>query len=361
MADTIAEDEHGEEDERTEEKRQAPDPDDASKPVSPDELTRASWMFVLRKTAREFGADQCTDLAAALTYYAVLSVFPALLVMVSLLGVLGQGQRTVNAMLQVAGGLIPASALDLLRPTIEQVVESRSAGLTLLVGALGALWSASGYVGAFGRSLNRIYEIAEGRPAWKLRPLQLVLTLAALILAAAVAFMLAVSGPVAKAVGNAIGLGAAAQTVWALAKWPVILIFVTLAVAILYYTTPNVRQPRFRWLSIGSAVAIVVWVVASVGFGFYVSNFGSYNKTYGALAGVIVFLLWLWLTNVALLFGAELNAELERGRQLQAGIHAERELQLPPKDTRVVERKKVAADKDVRLGRRLRPTRGRRE
>ncbi len=361
MTDTSAEDERGEEDERTEEKRQAPDPDDPSKPVSPHELTRASWMFVLRKTAREFGADQCTDLAAALTYYAVLSLFPALLVMVSLLGVLGQGQRTVNSMLEVAGGLVPASALDLLRPTIEQVVESRSAGLTLLVGALGALWSASGYVGAFGRSLNRIYEIAEGRPAWKLRPLQLVLTLVALILAAAVAFMLAVSGPVAKAVGNAIGLGAAAQTVWALAKWPVILIFVTLAVAILYYTTPNVRQPRFRWLSIGSAVAIVVWVVASVGFGFYVSNFGSYNKTYGALAGVIVFLLWLWLTNAALLFGAELNAELERGRQLQAGIHAEHELQLPPKDTRVVEKKKAAEDKDVRLGRRLRRTRGRRE
>ncbi|SUE32570.1 putative ribonuclease BN [Mycolicibacterium gilvum] len=209
--------------------------------------------------------------------------------------------------------------------------------------------------------MNRIYEIDEGRPAWKLRPLQLVLTLAALLLAAAVAFMLAVSGPVAAAVGNAIGLGAVAQTVWALAKWPVILVLVALVVAILYYATPNVQQPKFRWLSIGSAIAILVWVTASVGFGFYVSNFSNYNKTYGSLAGVIVFLLWLWLTNLALLFGAELDAELERGRQLQAGIPAESELQLPPKDTRVVDKNQKADEEDIQRGRQLRHTKGQRE
>ncbi|MCV7290248.1 YihY/virulence factor BrkB family protein [Mycolicibacterium wolinskyi] len=344
--------------EQTQEKAQAPHPDDPRKPDSPDDLTKASWWYVLRKTAREFSADQCTDLAAALTYYAVLSLFPALLVMVSLLGVFGQGQRTTDAMLEAAGDVVPASALDLLRQPIEQVVESPSAGVTLLVGVLGALWSASGYVGAFGRAMNRIYEVGEGRPAWKLRPQQLLLTLVALILAAAVAFMLAVSGPVAETLGNIIGLGSAAQTAWAIAKWPVILVFVMLAVAILYYATPNVQQPKFRWLSIGSAVAIVVWVIASVGFGFYVSNFGSYNKTYGALAGVIVFLLWLWLTNLALLFGAELDAELERGRQLQAGIPAERDLQLPPKDTRVIEKNEAAEEKYVKLGRRLRRGRG---
>ena len=344
--------------EQTQEKAQAPQPDDPRKPDSPDDLTKASWWYVLRKTAREFSADQCTDLAAALTYYAVLSLFPALLVMVSLLGVFGQGQRTTDAMLEAAGDVVPASALDMLRQPIEQVVESPSAGVTLLVGVLGALWSASGYVGAFGRAMNRIYEVGEGRPAWKLRPQQLLLTLVALILAAAVAFMLAVSGPVAETLGNIIGLGSAAQTAWAIAKWPVILVFVMLAVAILYYATPNVQQPKFRWLSIGSAVAIVVWVIASVGFGFYVSNFGSYNKTYGALAGVIVFLLWLWLTNLALLFGAELDAELERGRQLQAGIPAERDLQLPPKDTRVIEKNEAAEEKYVKLGRRLRRGRG---
>ncbi|MBW0016772.1 MAG: YihY/virulence factor BrkB family protein [Mycobacterium sp.] len=343
----------------TEERKRAPDPDDPSKPGSPGELTRAAWLFVLRKTAREFSNDQCTDLAAALTYYAMLSVFPALLVMVSLLGVLGQGRRTTNALMEAAAGLAPASAIDTLRQPLEQVVENPSAGLTLIFSALGALWSASGYVGAFGRAMNRIYEIAEGRPVWKLRPLQLVLTLAGLVFAAAVALMLAISGPFTRAVGNALGLSDADQTVWTVGKWPVILVLVSLTVAILYYVTPNVRQPKFRWVSVGALVAIAVWALASAGFGVYVSHFGSYNKTYGALAGVIVFLLWLWITNLALLFGAELDSELERGRQLQAGIVAERELQLPPKDTRVVEKNQAAEEKDIRRGRRLRRTRGR--
>jgi membrane protein len=345
----------------TEDRKRAPDPDDPSKPDSPDELTKASWLFVLRKTAHEFSKDHCTDLAAALTYYAVLSVFPALLVMVSLLGVFGQGRRTTNALLDVAADLVPASAVDILRAPIDQVVENRSAGLALVFSVLAALWSASGYVGAFGRAVNRIYAFAEGRPVWKLRPLQLMLTLAALVLVAAVAFMLAISGPVAHAVGKAIGLGNAAQTVWAVARWPVILVLVIVAVAILYHATPNVRQPKFRWLSIGSVVAIVVWALASVGFGLYVSNFGSYNKTYGALAGVVVFLLWLWITNLALLFGAELDVELERGRQLQAGIAAERELQLPPRDTRIVEKKEAAEEKYIEYGRRLRRSRGNRD
>ena len=346
---------------RTEERKRAPDPDDPSKPESPHDLTRASWLFVLRKTAREFTNDQCTDLAAGLTYYAVLSLFPALLVMVSLLGVFGQGRRTTDALLDAAGDLMPASAVDLLRQPIVQVVDNPSAGFALIASTLAALWTASGYVGAFGRAMNRIYEVAEGRPIWKLRPLQAGLTLAGVALVAAVALMLVISGPVANAVGEAIGLGEAAQTAWTVAKWPVILVCVSLAVAILYYVTPNVQQPRFRWLSIGAGVAIAAWAAACVGFGFYVTNFGSYDKTYGALGGVIVFLLWLYITNVALLFGAELDAELERGRQLQAGIAAERELQLPPKDTRVVEKNEAAEEKDIKRGRWLRHTRGRRE
>lgn len=341
-------------------RKHAPDPDDPSKPESPDDLTQASWLFVLRKTLREFRNDQCTDLAAALTYYAVLSVFPALLVLVSLLGVVGQGRRTTDALLDVAAGVAPASAVDMLRQPIDHLVENRSAGVALVVSALAALWTASGYVGAFGRSMNRVYGYAEGRPVWKLRPLQLLLTLAALVLAAAVASMLAISGPITHAVAAALRIGGAAQMVWTLAKWPVMLLLVALVVAILYYATPNVRQPKFRWLSIGSLVAIVIWALASVGFGFYVSNFGHYDGTYGALAGVIVFLLWLWITNVALMFGAELDAELERGRQLQAGIAAERDLQLPPKDTRVVEKDEAAQKKDRRRGRWLRRTRGRR-
>ena len=341
-----------------EETADAPDPDDPAKPDSPTDLSRPSVLYVLRKTMREFGTDQCTDLAAALTYYAVLSVFPALVVVVSLLGVFGQGQRTTAAVLEMVGQLGPSSAVDTLRDPIQQLVESPSAGFALVIGIGGALWSASGYIGAFGRALNRIYEVEEGRPVWKLRPLQLVLTLVGLVAAAAVAFMLAVSGPVADAVGNAIGAGAIAHTAWNIARWPVILILVILAVAVLYHSSPNVQQPSFRWLSIGAAVAIVIWALASAGFGFYVGNFGSYNKTYGALAGVIVFLLWLWITNLALLFGAELDAELERGRQLQAGIAAERDLQLPPRDNQVAKKNEAKEAQDIARGRALRKSHG---
>jgi len=335
-----------------------PDPDDPRKPDSPTDLTKPSLLFVLRKTVREFQQDQCTDLAAALTYYAVLSLFPALLALVSLLGVFGQGRKTVDAVLDTASGVVPGDAMDLLRQPIEQLVQSPSAGIALVTGLLGAVWSASGYIGAFGRAMNRIYEIDEGRPVWKLRPLQLVLTLAGLLLAAAAAVMLAVSGPVAESVGNAIGVGSIAVTTWNIAKWPVILVCVVAAVAVLYYATPNVKQPKFRWLSIGAGFAILTWLAASVLFGFYVANFGSYNKTYGALAGVIVFLLWLWITNLALLFGAELDAELERGRQLQAGLPAERDLQLPPRDTRVVDKNDAAEQKDIERAEELRRSRG---
>lgn len=338
---------------------ETPDPDDPRKPESPTDLTRPSLMYAMRKAVREFQSDQCTDLAAALTYYAVLSIFPALVVMVSLLGVFGQGRRTVDALLDIAGDVAPASSLDSLRPTIEQLVNSPTAGFALVVGIVGAVWSASGYVGAFGRAMNRIYEIDEGRPVWKLRPVQLLLTLVGLVMAAAVVFLLAISGPVAHAIGDAIGLGDAAVTVWNVLRWPLILVFVVAAVAILYYVTPNVQQPKFRWISGGAALAIVVWILASVVFGLYVANFGSYNKTYGALAGVIVFLLWLWITNLALLFGAEVDAEVERGRQLQAGLPAEHELQLPMKDDHNIRKEQAAEKKDVKRARRLRLSRGR--
>jgi membrane protein len=333
----------------------------SGKPDSPTELTKHSWLYVLRKTGREFQRDQCMDLAAALTYYAVLSLFPALLVMISLLGVVGQGSSTTATLLDILSHLAPSSVVDVLRQPIQQAVQNRSAGFALIVSSLAALWSASGYLGAFGRAMNRIYGVQEGRPVWKLRPIQLLLAFFGLILAAAVAVMLTVSGPVAKAIGNAIGLGNTALTVWNIAKWPVILVFVAVAIAILYYVTPNVEQPKFRWVSVGSTVAVLVWVVTSLLFGFYVSHFGSYNKTYGALGGVIVFLLWLWITNLALLFGAELDAELERGRELQAGMPAERDLQLPPKDSRGVKRSEASEEEDVERGRLLRQTHGQRQ
>ncbi|WP_460359129.1 YihY/virulence factor BrkB family protein [Mycobacterium sp. ZZG] len=336
-----------------------PPADDPKKPDSPSDLTRPSLMFVLRQTASQFSRDQCTDLAAALTYYAVLSLFPALVVVMSLLGVLGQGERTADSILQIIDDVSPGAAVDVLREPIENLVNSPSAGIALVAGVLGALWSASGFVGAFGRAMNRIYEVEEGRPAWKLRAQQLLLTLVGLVVAAAVVLLLAVSGPVAEAVGGYLGIGQTGLAIWNVARWPALLALVIVGVAMLYYLSPNVRQPRFRWISVGAAIAILTWVVASLGFGFYVANFGNYNKTFGTLAGVIVFLLWVWLTNLALLFGAEIDAELERGRQLQAGIKAEDTLKLPLRDTTVIDKNRVKERQNRLRGRKLRRSRGR--
>jgi membrane protein len=337
--------------------RAAADPEAAGKPESPAQLTSPSWKYIARKTFREFSDDQCTDLAAALTYYAVLALFPALLALVSLLGLVGQQGKT-DQLIGVLADMGAGSVADTLRGPLQQLTENSSAGLALAVGVAGALWSASGYVGAFGRAMNRVYEIREGRPFYKLRPLMMVITLAAVILAGLVAIGLVVSGPVARAVGDAIGMGDTAVTVWAIAKWPVLLGLAALAVAILYYATPNVRQPRFRWISVGATIAILTWVIASALFGLYVSQFANYNKTYGSLAGVIIFLLWLWITNLALLFGAELDAEMERGRQLQAGIPAEHDIQLPARDTRVIDKADAKDARDIEQGEQLRRSRG---
>jgi membrane protein len=343
-----------------ERERTAPAPDAAGKPDSPSDIAKPTWGNSLRKAVREFMDDQCTDLAAALTYYSVLALFPGIIALLSLVGLVGQQQQTVDTLLQILRDIGASSAADTLEPTITQLAQSQGAGLALVIGLLTALWSASGYVNAFSRGMNRIYEIDEGRPVWKLRPVMLLITLVTVLLAAVVAIGLVLTGPAAEAVGRAIGLESTAVTVWSIAKWPVLLAVVVLIVALLYYATPNVKQPKFRWISVGAIIAIVVWVVASAAFGFYVANFSSYDKTYGSLAGVIAFLLWLWITNLALLFGAEVDAELERGRQLQAGIAAEEELQLPPRDTRKSEKAAAKEQQDIERGRRLRESRGRR-
>ena len=332
-------------------------PDASGKPESPTQLTRPSWKYVARKTLREFSDDQCTDLAAALTYYSVLALFPALLALVSLLGLFGQAGKT-GQLVDVLSEMGAGSVADTIKGPLEQLTATSSAGLALVIGVVGALWSASGYVGAFGRAMNRIYEIEEGRPFWRLRPLMIVITLAAVILAGLVAIGLVVSGPVARAIGDAIGLGETAVTIWGIAKWPVLLGLAAVVVAILYYATPNVQQPTFRWISLGAVLAIITWVLASALFGLYVSQFSNYNKTYGSLAGVIIFLLWLWITNLALLFGAEKNAEKERRRQLQAGIPAEDELQLPPRDTRVIDKNAAKDARDIKQGQQLRNSHG---
>ena len=334
--------------------RSMPESEAVEKPEGPTDLKKPSVKYVLRKTLREFSEDQCTDQAAALTYYAVLAVFPAALALLSLLGVVGQATRAVDTVLEVLRPLVAADTLSTFEPVLRSMATSQGASFTLVIGLAGALWSASGYVGAFGRAMNRVYEIDEGRPFWKLRPLMILITLIAVTLSALVLVMLVVSGPVAEAIGNVIGLGSLAVTVWQFAKWPVLLVLVMLVVAMLYYATPNVKQPKFRWISVGAGIAIVIWVIASVAFAFYVANFGNYNKTYGSLAGVIVALLWLWITNLALLLGAEIDSELERGRELQAGIPAEKELQLPVRDTRNIKKARKKEKQDIEKGRAIR-------
>lgn len=334
--------------------RTAPDPESSAKPDTPADITKATWWYSLKSAFREYQDDQCTDLAAALTYYAVLSLFPALLAVVSLLGVFGQGEATTNAILDLLRNVGQSDAANELEGPISSMVGAQGAGLTLVIGIAGALWSASGYVGAFGRAMNRVYEIDEGRPIWKLRPAMLLLTTVLVMMAGLIIVAMALSGSLAQEVGDLIGLGSGAVTTWNIAKWPVIVILAILMIALLYYFTPNVRQPKFRWVSPGAGLALLIAILASIAFGFYVANFGKYNKTYGSLAGVIVFLLWLWIVNNVLLLGAEFDAELERGRQLQAGVKAEETLQLPPRDTRQSEKAEEKEEKAIAQGRDLR-------
>lgn len=337
----------------------APHPEDDRKPDSPAEITKPTWKYILRTTIREFSADGCTDLAAGLTYRTVLSIFPALIAVVSVLSLLGQGGGTVTAVLDEAEGVVPSDTWGTVRPALESVLTAPAPGLGLILGLLVALWSASSYVKAFGRAMNIIHEVPEGRGGIKLNVQMYLLTALILVLGAVALMVLVLSGPVAEAVGSAIGLGSAAITVWSIAQWFLLAFVVVLVVALLYYATPNVQQPKFRWVSVGALIAIVVAVLASVGFFFYVSNFGNYNATYGALAGVIIFLLWIYIINAILLFGAEVDSEVERGRELQAGMPAEETLQLPARDTKASAKKAKKHQEDVERARHLRRSAGR--
>jgi len=301
-------------------------------PDGPTDLPKRSWLQTLKRTFREFKEDDLTDWAAALTYYAVLSIFPALIALVSMVGLIADPATITRVLTDTVSSLGPKSAVDTFKGPIESITSSQSrAGLGLILGLAGALWTASGYVGAFMRASNSIYEIEEGRPFYKLRPLQILVTLILELMLAIVVVALIVSGPLATAIGNAVGLGDTALTIFNIVKWPVLLVIVSLMLAVLYYAGPNAKLPGFQWISPGSVVAVVIWIIASAAFAFYVSRFGSYDKTYGTLGGVITFLVWMWITNIAVLFGAELNAELERSRELAAGQPAEDEIQLPPR------------------------------
>ncbi|MCL3862793.1 YihY/virulence factor BrkB family protein [Actinotalea sp. K2] len=340
-------------------KRDAPAPDDARKPDSPDDLTKPSWKYILTKSLREFTKDGSPDSAAGLTYWAVMALPPALLALLSLLGLFGNSQQIIDDVLAEAGGLAGEETLGTVRTLLETVSQQETAGLALVTGLLVALWSASNYVNAFSRAMNRVYEVDEGRPFYRLRPTMLLVTLVMLLLVVVICVAMVLSGGIAETIGSVVGLSSQAVTIWNIAKWPVIVLLVVLTLAILYYATPNVKQPKMRWISVGSVVALVIWALATVAFGFYVGNFGNYDATYGALAGVIIFLLWLYITNNALLFGAEIDAEMERGRQLQAGIEAEETIQLPPRATKASDKKHEKYAADVARGRELRLSSGR--
>ncbi|WP_329044672.1 YihY/virulence factor BrkB family protein [Streptomyces sp. NBC_01422] len=310
-----------------------PDPEvERDAPDGPASMPRRSWWAVLKRTVGEFTDDELADRAAALTYYSVLSLFPALLVLVSLLGIAGESAtRQVMDNLQK---LAPGPVRDILSGAVEQLQGNGGTGsLMAVVGLLLALWSASGYIAAFIRSSNVVYDMPEGRPAWKVLPLRLALTVTLMVLAVVSALIVVFTGPVAQKAGSALGVGGPALTAWSIAKWPVLVLLVIIMVALLYWAAPNARGRGFKWVTPGSFLALLLWMVASAGFALYVSHFSSYNKTYGALAGVIIFLVWLWITNLAILLGLEFDAEMARQRAIDGGHPEAEEPYVEPRDT----------------------------
>ncbi|MFF6996418.1 YihY/virulence factor BrkB family protein [Streptomyces sp. NPDC008313] len=302
-------------------------------PDTPTELPKKSWSAILRRTLKEFKDDELTDRAAALTYYGVLSLFPALLVLVSLLGV--AGASTTTKVLDNLKQLTPGPARDVVTDAVRQLQGNGGTGSFLaVVGLLAAVWSASGYVAAFIRAANAVYDIEEGRPVWKVLPVRLGVTVLLMLLAVASALIVVFTGGLARQTGRILGIGDSVVTVWSFAKWPVLVILVTAMIALLYWATPNAKGRGLRWISPGSFLALVIWMVASVGFAFYVANFGSYNKTYGTVAGVIIFLVWLYLSNLAILLGLEFDAEMARERAIRGGLPADEEPYVEPRDTR---------------------------
>ena len=294
-------------------------------------MSGGSWWAALKRAVREFREDNVTDWAAALTYYGVLSIFPALLLLVSALGLIGQS--ATKPLLDNVDALAPGAVRDIVTQAIENLQRSQgAAGILFVVGLVVALWSASNYIAAFVRASNAIWDVEEGRPIWKTIPLRLAITIVMLVVLAIAAVAVVVTGPLAEWVGALVGLGETAVTVWDIAKWPLVVLMVVLMVALLYWAAPNVKQPGFRWVTPGCVIAVLLWILVSAAFALYVANFGSYNKTYGSLGAVIIFFIWLWLSNIAILLGAEFDAELERTRQIAAGHPPEKEPFLTPRD-----------------------------
>ena len=316
-------------------KRAVPRDTDTS-PESPTDLPRRSLLDVVKRARVEFKRDNLTDLAASLTYYGLLSIAPAVAVLVAALGLLGRD--VTGELVDQVRALAPGSSAELVQTLIAQAQSNRTgAGLGAVLGLLVALWSASGYVSAFMRASNVIYDIPEGRPLWKTVPIRIAVTILAVLVMVISAVIVVVSGPVAQQVGDLVGAGDATLLVWGIVKWPVLLVLVSVLFAVLFWASPNARQSGIKWVSPGGVIAVVLWLLVSALFAAYVAFFSSYDKTYGSLAGVVVFLVWLWLTNIAILLGAEVNAELERGRAIAQGMPEDVEPFVEPRDTRSME------------------------
>jgi membrane protein len=302
-------------------------------PGKPTELPKKSWFAVLKRAAKQIGVDELTDRAAALTYYGVLAIFPGLLVLVSILGLLGHS--TTQSLISNLGEITPGTVTSVLKTVINNAQKQQAtASIAGILGLLLALWSASGYVAAFMRSSNRIYGLPEGRPIWRTAPVRVGVTLFTVVCLVAGAIIVVATGSLADKLGQALGIGSTGVTIWEIAKWPVLLLIFVVMLAVLYWAAPNVRHGGFRWISPGAVLAVVIWLIASGLFAIYVANFASYNKTYGSLAAVIVFLVWLWISNLAILLGVEFDAELDHERALREGVPPEQDVFAMPKDTR---------------------------
>ncbi|MBL7256200.1 YihY/virulence factor BrkB family protein [Paractinoplanes lichenicola] len=313
----------------------APSPD--AGPDSPTQLKGKGLFAAVKRTFKQFSEDNVSDWAAALTYYGVLSIFPGAVVLVSILGLLSDnGQETVkDTVSEIANN---QQIEDLVGTVIDQVQGTGGAGFAAIIGVLLAFWSASGYVAAFMRASNAVYDVPEGRPIWKTLPIRVGVTAVIGLMLIVSAFIVIFTGDLAQVVGDRIGLGDAAVTTWNIAKWPVLIMLVSLMFAILYWASPNAKTGGFRWVSPGGIFAVVLWLIASAGFAIYLGNFANYDKTYGTLGGVIAFLVWLWISNIAILLGAELDAELERGRAIAAGHDPSDEPFLELRDDRKIKK-----------------------
>lgn len=310
----------------------------AGSPAHPGQLRGDTWIYLLRRTVREFIRDGCPDAAAALTFFAVLSIFPAALALIAVVGLVGDSEDAVTRLLDLIDQVAPAAVAETLRAPLLDISGATGAGLTLVISIATALWSASLYVGAFGRLVNRVYEVEEGRPYWKRKPAQIVVTIALLVLALIVIAVITLSAAIARALGDAWNLGDAAIDTWNVVRWPVLALAAVIMVTLLFTTTSNVRHSRLRWVAPGALLTLALIGASSALFTLYVSTIGDYGRTFGALGGIVVFLIWLFLLNLALLMGVEFIAELERGRQLQAGIAAEGRVERTLRDDTAIER-----------------------